>query len=91
MKNDSIVISGTSAGLIEHYTGYIPRTILDHNQVDKNFFKSNFDIVKKIYSENGIKNFYRGGIPMFGSISISHIWLFYFMRNIKKVIQQWVR
>jgi len=84
MKNDSIIISGTSAGLIEHYTGYIPRTILDHNQVDKKFFKSNYEIIKKIYSENGIRNFYRGGIPMFGCISISHAWLFYFYEKHKE-------
>jgi hypothetical protein len=78
MKNDSIIISGTIAGTVEHYTALIPRSILDHNQVNKSYFKSNYHIFIKIYKEQGILGFFRGSIPLFGSVSLAHVWLFYF-------------
>ena len=78
MKNDSIIISGTIAGTIEHYTALLPRSILDHNQVNKSYFKSNNHIFKEIYTKQGISGFFRGSVPLFGSVSLSHTWLYYF-------------
>ena len=84
MSYDSIIISGTLAGMIEHYVGLIPRSILDHNQLNKSYFKSDSEIFKKMYSEQGIRGFLRGIFPLFFSISFSHSWLFYFYELNKK-------
>jgi hypothetical protein len=84
MPYDSIIISATLAGTIEHYVGLIPRSILDHNQLNQSYFKSNKEIFTKMYSEQGIRGFFRGAIPLFYSISLSHSWLFYFYELNKK-------
>ena len=75
--NNNIILSGVGAGLLEHYIGYIPRTILDHNQTNKNYFKSNSHILREIYKKNGFRGFFTGNLPMISSISFSHAWFFY--------------
>ena len=80
----NIILSGIGAGLLEHYIGYIPRTILDHNQTNKNYFKSNSHILREIYKKNGFRGFFTGNIPMISSISFSHAWFFYFYEKNKK-------
>jgi len=77
-NNNKIIINGTLAGLIEHYSGLLPRSILDHYQSDSFFFKTYKDTFRKMYSDNGIKTFYKFNIPMLTSISLAHIWLFNF-------------
>ena len=84
MGHESVIISGTIAGTLEHFAGIIPRAILDHSQTDKNYFKSNYSIFKKMYSETGFRRFFRGSTPFFGSVSLSHIWLFHYYELNKK-------
>ena len=55
--NNKIILSGVGAGLLEHYIGYIPRTILDHNQTNKNYFKSNGHILREIYKKMDYEDF----------------------------------
>ena len=82
--NNNIILSGVGAGLLEHYIGYIPRTILDHNQTNKNYFKSNSHILREIYKKNGFRGFFTGNLPMISSISFSHAWFFYCYEKNKK-------
>ena len=86
MSNNNIILSGISAGLIEHYIGYIPRTILDHNQTNKKYFISNTHILREIYKKNGFRGFFTGNLPMINSICFSHAWFFYYYEKIKKVL-----
>lgn len=81
----NVIISGIGAGLLEHYIGYIPRTILDHYQTNKNYFKSNKHIVCEIYKKNGFRGFFTGNGPMITSISFSHAWFFYCYDKNKRV------
>ena len=76
MVKDNIIIAGTVSGIVEHWVGFIPRSILDHNQLNNNHFKSNTDIFKIIYAEQGFRSFYKGYVPMLAGISVAHIWLF---------------
>lgn len=75
--NNKIIFSGVGAGLLEHYIGYIPRTIIDHNQTNVGYFKSNTHILREIYKKNGFMGFFTGNLPMITSISFSHAWFFY--------------
>lgn len=84
LVNKNIIFSGIGAGLIEHYIGYIPRTILDHNQTNKKYFKSYNHILREIYNKNGFRGFFTGNLPMISSICFSHAWFFYYYEKNKK-------
>ena len=56
-NTNSILISGSIAGLFEHYIGLMPRSILDHYQSDVKYFKSYKNTFNKMYSNNGIQTF----------------------------------
>ena len=84
MNNKTFIISGTGAGLLEHYVGLMPRSILDHYQSDTKYFKSYRNTFSKIYSDRGIQTFYKLNYPMLTSISFAHIWLFGFYELHKK-------
>ena len=83
MDGNSVIINGTCAGLLEHYAGLFPRSILDHYQSDTKYFRTYKNTFNKMYADQGIASFYKFNFPMLNSIVLAHIWLFQFYEMYK--------
>lgn len=75
------IIFGSSVGIIEHFAGLAPRTIIDYKQ----YYQKNYKIPleKNVLSSN-ILRYYKGGTPYLSGIGIGHTWLFSFREMSKK-------
>ena len=81
-NENKIYFIGSSVGIIEHYSGQIPRALLDFKQLNNNLTYQH--IFKEIYNKKGLLSFYPSNFIQMSSISCAHIWLFYFYELNKK-------
>lgn len=75
-ENNKIYFISSIIGITEHYSGQIPRALLDFKQLDNKLSYKN--IFNHIYNRNGLISFYPSNVIQLTSISLAHIWLFHF-------------
>ena len=81
-NDNKIYFISSIVGIIERYSGQIPRALLDFKQLNNNLTYKY--IFKEIYNRKGLLSFYPSNLIQISSISFAHIWLFYFYELNKK-------